>query len=100
MKLIKIIVDELPESCKGIVNGGSPSKMSVYVREYLIGKAEGRCERCGWDEINPYIGRSLLEIHHVDGDRSNNSLENLIVFCPNCHSLTENYRAMNIKKKK
>lgn len=84
----------------GEVSGGHPSKMSAYVRNYLIDKASGKCERCGWNEVNPYIGRSLLEIHHLDGDRSNNTLENLVVLCPNCHSLTENYRAMNIKNKK
>lgn len=33
-----------------------------------------------------------LELHHVDGNSKNNSLDNLELLCPNCHALTENYR--------
>jgi 5-methylcytosine-specific restriction endonuclease McrA len=33
-----------------------------------------------------------LEVHHIDGDRTNNSLENLQLLCPNCHSYTTNFR--------
>ena len=38
-----------------------------------------------------------LELHHKDGNRYNNQLDNLMLLCPNCHALTENYRAKNIK---
>jgi predicted HNH restriction endonuclease len=38
-----------------------------------------------------------LELHHKDGNRYNDQLENLILLCPNCHAFTENYRAKNIK---
>ena len=27
----------------------------------------------------------ILEVHHIDGDRSNNEPENLRIICPNCH---------------
>ncbi len=33
-----------------------------------------------------------LEVHHVDGNRVNNNLENLQLLCPNCHSKTDNFR--------
>lgn len=36
-----------------------------------------------------------LELHHIDGDNTNNNLSNLILLCPNCHALTDNYRAKN-----
>lgn len=36
-----------------------------------------------------------LELHHIDGDPKNNSLENLQLLCPNCHAFTNNYRAKN-----
>ena len=36
-----------------------------------------------------------LELHHIDGDNSNNTLSNLTLLCPNCHSLTDNYRGKN-----
>lgn len=33
-----------------------------------------------------------LELHHIDGDRFNNNLENLQILCYNCHALTNNFR--------
>lgn len=36
------------------------------------------CETCGDD--------SLLGLHHKDGDRTNNSPENLQTLCPSCHT--------------
>lgn len=41
------------------------------------------------------------QIHHIDGDTKNNTLENLIMICPNCHAQTENYRGnANVKVEK
>ena len=38
-----------------------------------------------------------LELHHKDGDKSNNELTNLQLLCPNCHSYTDNYGSRNKK---
>ena len=65
------------------------------VRQYLLEKANHQCELCGWGEINPVTGKSPLEINHIDGDSSNNRPENLQVICPNCHSLTPTWKALN-----
>lgn len=32
-----------------------------------------------------------LQLHHIDGDRKNNEVKNLVFLCPNCHSQTPNY---------
>ena len=32
-----------------------------------------------------------MQLHHIDGNNSNNSLDNLQMLCPNCHSQTDNY---------
>lgn len=47
-----------------------------------------------------WLGQDIpLEIHHEDGDSSNNELVNLRLLCPNCHALTDNYRGRkNIKR--
>jgi hypothetical protein len=48
------------------------------------------CQNCGLDQ---WCGSRLpLEVHHIDGNKQNNIKENLQVLCPNCHSLTGNWR--------
>lgn len=45
------------------------------------------CEMCGqgpvWND-KPLV----LQLDHIDGDPTNNSLSNLRIACPNCHSQT------------
>lgn len=38
-----------------------------------------KCERCNYDKIR------ILQVHHKDRNRLNNSAENLEIVCPNCH---------------
>ena len=66
-----------------------------HVKRRLLnaGLKENRCERCGIDE---WLGRPLsMALHHVNGDGSDNRLENLQMLCPNCHSQTENFAGRN-----
>lgn len=61
------------------------------LRDCLItfGYKERVCEVCGNRE---WLGEPIpLELHHKDGDRKKNELDNLQLLCPNCHSLTDNY---------
>ena len=39
------------------------------------------CEVCG----TPYDGNTRFEMHHIDGDRTNNEPKNLAWFCVSCH---------------
>lgn len=39
-----------------------------------------QCVRCGWDKIP-----EILEVNHIDCDRSNNDITNLEILCPTCH---------------
>jgi 5-methylcytosine-specific restriction endonuclease McrA len=71
--------------------------VSGYIRRYLLNESNYKCSQCGWSKINPHTGNVPLEIDHIDGDRTNSKRENLRVLCPNCHSLTSTYRALNIK---
>lgn len=79
----------------GQLPGYSGTNISPFVRRYMLEKNNYSCELCGWNKINPYSGNSPLEIHHKDGIFTNNKEENLQVLCPNCHSLTDNYKNMN-----
>ena len=77
---------------EGIISDGT---LSSYVRKYIFEKYDSRCAKCGWNEKNIYSGKIPLEIDHIDGDHKNNKEENLILLCPNCHSLTPTYKALN-----
>ena len=72
---------------------------SSVLRQKLIidGIKEEKCERCGLSE---WFNEPLsLELHHIDGNHYNNDFSNLQILCPNCHSLTQNYRNKNISQK-
>jgi hypothetical protein len=57
---------------------GWPS-VAMSVKE----EAGWRCERCGAPH-DPAVGYCLT-VHHLDGDRSNCSRENLEALCQRCH---------------
>ena len=67
----------------------------IYIKSYLMELHNNKCECCGWCKINPTTGLIPLEVHHIDGDYTNNKIENLQLLCPNCHSLTETYKSSN-----
>jgi len=69
--------------------------LSKVIKRYLMEKHNYECEKCGWGETNEFTGTIPLEIHHIDGDYTNNKEENLQVLCPNCHSLTETHKSHN-----
>ena len=65
------------------------------LRKRLIteGYKSYKCESCGLVE---WLGKPIkLELHHKNGDNSDNRLENLLVLCPNCHAYTDTYRGKN-----
>lgn len=50
---------------------------------------------CGWNEVHTITGKVPIQMEHIDGNSTNNRLENLKLLCPNCHSLTPTYGALN-----
>jgi predicted restriction endonuclease len=65
------------------------------IKKYLIYKYGNKCMKCGWAEVNPTSGKIPIELEHIDGNSENNDLTNVLLLCPNCHSLTPTFRALN-----
>ncbi len=71
-------------------------QLSMHIKRYSFEKYNNKCSRCGWSEINPFTKTLPLEIEHIDGNFENNLENNLILLCPNCHSLTSTYKGANL----
>lgn len=65
----------------------------LKTRLLRLGIKDGRCERCG---LARWLRQPVaLALHHVNGDRLDNRVQNLELLCPNCHSQTENFSGRN-----
>jgi DNA-binding transcriptional ArsR family regulator len=73
--------------------GRARNRRHLAVRLVAAGLKDNRCECCGLVE---WRGAPLaLALHHVNGDGTDNRLENLQLLCPNCHSQTPNFAGRN-----
>jgi len=92
----------------GGVNHERCHKRLVLLKEELAQRSNGdRLSKRFW-EIVRGIGcmncgfskwPSILQFHHIDRNRKNDSLENLMVLCPNCHSALHHVKAAKIEIK-
>lgn len=65
------------------------------LRNRLLDEQHFARQCCNCD-LTEWLGHPIpLELHHIDGDKLNNSLSNLTILCPNCHAQTKNYRGKN-----
>lgn len=87
---------EIDRKCKRNILVESGKSSSRVVKLYLIEKHGNKCMECGWCKTNPITNNVPIELEHIDGDSGNNNLDNLKLLCPNCHSLTLTYKALNI----
>ncbi len=80
-----------------LVVGRGTSRAHLKRRLLQAGLKKNRCERCG---ISTWRGLPLnSQLHHKNGDGSDNRLENIIFLCPNCHSQTDTYGGRNGHRK-
>ncbi len=73
------------------IEAGTFSGSVGSFKTYLIIRFGLKCMICGWDKLNQITGKCPIELDHVDGNHENN----LRSICPNCHSLTSTYKALN-----
>lgn len=76
-----------------LVEGTYRGRENLKLRLIKEGVKASRCERCGLDEW--YGSPIQIALHHVNGDRLDNRLENLELLCPNCHSQTDTFSGRN-----
>ena len=63
-------------------------------REMAMREYDHRCSICGWCEDD-----EILQVHHIDENRQNNALNNLIVLCPNCHAKLTSHKYQLVDRK-
>jgi hypothetical protein len=68
-------------------------------RLFRAGMKTPACELCGW-AARALDGRIPVELDHINGDKTDNRLENLRILCPNCHSLQPTHRGLNKKSRR
>lgn len=81
-----------------VENSSYENTNSLKLRLINEGVKDYKCERCGRTE---WEGEQIpLQLHHINGVRNDNRIENLQLLCPNCHALTDNYCGKNAEKKR
>lgn len=89
--------DNLPQEIKDRMAWSRGKRFAVFgygtkgqFKSALIAERGHRCESCNNES---WLGKPItLELEHCDGDRKNNTRENLKLLCPNCHSQTATWR--------
>lgn len=73
-----------------LVENSNYQTYKLKLRLFNEGLKDKKCENCG---LEIWMGKEIpLELHHINGDNSDNRLENILILCPNCHAQTDTYR--------
>ena len=76
---------------KSVAKPKARRSFSKSTKELVLKRQNYRCKACGNKS-------KVWDFDHIDGDSSNNSLDNCQALCPNCHSIKT--RKINQKKLK
>lgn len=61
-------------------------------RQKCLAQKINVCNACGSSDE--------LVVHHIDGDRENNRLDNLVPLCPDCHNKIHSQKNVSAKLKR
>jgi 5-methylcytosine-specific restriction endonuclease McrA len=76
-----------------LVKGRKTNRSHLKGRLLAAGLKQNKCEICG---ITSWMGEPLnAQLHHINGDGTDNRLENIQFLCGNCHSQTDTYGGRN-----
>ena len=68
-------------------------RVQSYKLKQRLFAAELKQRKCEGCQLERWLDRPVpLELDHVNGDPTDNRLENLRILCPNCHAFTKTYR--------
>ncbi len=82
--LPKIPLDEIL-----VENSTYRANSRLRIRLVAAGLLKAECAECG---LTAWRGQPLpLHLDHVNGDHTDNRLENLRILCPNCHAITDTW---------
>ncbi|OGI14978.1 hypothetical protein A3K63_03060 [Candidatus Micrarchaeota archaeon RBG_16_49_10] len=70
--------------------GKTRTPIPIKIKKRIFERAENACQHCGNSNVK-------LHIHHIDKNPENNNLSNLIVLCPDCHSIAESLTTVALK---
>ena len=78
-----------------LVRGSSIGSGRLRRRLIAAGLKPAHCEEYG---ISEWRGQKpSLHLDHINGDHTDNRLENLRILCPNCHAITDTWCGRNRK---
>jgi len=72
----------IPSNHSSAAEGFRVSKRVNY-RKLAFAHYDPLCAHCG------YGIPAVLEVAHIDGNRLNNEVGNLVILCPNCHKMLD-----------
>lgn len=74
-------------------NHGKQFNRNIINRKILVEKYGYKCAECKNSNWNKK--ELTLQVDHIDGNNTNDAIENLRLLCPNCHSQTDTYCKRN-----